>query len=239
MSNRYMIFCLMVFAGLANVCAGSAGDPSQTESKPEWANREVFELNREPAHAFTHRFPSKETARTEPDWASPYHPDRYKSLNGTWKFNWSENPKSAPVDFQKPDYDTKNWDDITVPLAWQLAGYGELYYFNVDMPMISHPRNAQGAGQTGENKLVNLHPRFLATKLAKEGWVPTEFNPVGSYVTDFTVPENWMAAFSARRWWLLCGRDNPGIDMVSVIVTAPKPALTFGPLPEGVPVSGQ
>ena len=163
----------------------------QTESKPEWANREVFELNREPAHAFTHRFPSKETAQPEPDWASPYHPDRYKSLNGTWKFNWSENPKSAPVDFQKPDYNAKNWDDITVPLAWQLAGYGELYYFNVDMPMISHPRNAQGAGQTGENKLVNLHPRFLATKLAKEGWVPTEFNPVGSYVTDFTVPENW------------------------------------------------
>ena len=91
---------------------------ASAETKPEWADREVFEINRLPAHAFTHRFPSKETARPEPNWATPYHPDRYKLLSGTWKFNWSENPKSAPADFYKSNYNVKKWDDIPVPLPW-------------------------------------------------------------------------------------------------------------------------
>jgi beta-galactosidase len=174
------------FAMLAPVFAMMAS----AEPKPEWSNREVFEVNRLPAHAFTHRFPSVDSARPEPNWETPYHPDRYKLLSGTWKFNWSENPKSAPVDFQKANYNVKNWDDITVPLPWQLAGYGQLYYFNTTMPMVFDPRNGRG-GETGKNELVNVRPSVVALKAAKEGWVPTEFNPVGCYVTDFTVPENW------------------------------------------------
>jgi len=162
------------------------------ETKPEWMDRGVFAVNRLPAHAFTHRFPSKETARPEPNWETPYHPDRYKLLSGTWKFNWSENPKSSPANFYKADYSVKNWDDIPVPLPWQIAGYGELYYFNTGMAMVSHPRNGRG-GETGNDlDLTNDKQVGQAKKeAAAEGFVPTEFNPVGSYVTEFTVPENW------------------------------------------------
>jgi len=165
---------------------------ASAETKPEWANREVFAVNRLPAHAFTHRFPSKESARPKPNWAKPYHPDRYELLSGTWKFKWSENPKSAPVAFQKPGYNVKDWDDIPVPLPWQIAGYGELYYFNTGMAMVSHPRNGRG-GETGNDlDLTNDKQVGQAKKeAATEGFVPTKFNPVGCYVTEFTVPENW------------------------------------------------
>jgi len=168
------------------------GSAQSAETKPEWANREVFAVNRLPAHAFTHRFPSKEAARPEPNWAKPYHPDRYKMLSGTWKFNWSENPKSAPADFYKISYNVQNWDEIPVPLPWQIAGYGELYYFNTGMAMVSHPRNGRG-GETGNDlDLTNDKQVSQAKKqAAAEGFVPTGFNPVGCYVTEFTVPDNW------------------------------------------------
>ena len=174
------------------VSAKSAdGSSNQAETKQEWANREVFAVNRLPAHAFTHRFPSKESARPEPNWENPYHPDRYKMLNGTWKFNWSENPASAPGDFHKPDYNVTNWDDIPVPLPWQIAGHGQLYYFNSGMPVVSDPRNVRGGWSAKTLDLIKKKPGIVTKIAATEGWVPTKFNPVGSYVTEFTVPTNW------------------------------------------------
>jgi len=165
---------------------------ASAETKPEWMNREVFAVNRLPAHAFTHRFPSVEAARPEPDWKMPYHPDRYKMLNGNWKFNWSENPKSAPADFYKTDYSVQNWDEIPVPLPWQIAGYGQLYYFASGFPMVSEPLNGVKGTLTGNDlDLFNNAPAKIVSKKATEGWVPTEFNPVGSYVTEFTVPDDW------------------------------------------------
>jgi len=162
------------------------------ETKPEWADRGVFAINREPAHAFSHRFPSKETARPEPNWETPYHSDCYKMLNGTWKFKWSENPASAPENFYKTDYSVKNWDDIPVPLPWQLAGHGQLYYFASGFPMVSEPRNGIAGTLTGNDlDLFNNSPAKIVGKMATEGWVPTKFNPVGSYVTNFTVPNDW------------------------------------------------
>jgi beta-galactosidase len=101
-----------VLLASAALCATMAS----AETKPEWADRGVFAVDRLEAHAFAHRFPSKEAARPEPDWKMPYHQDRYKMLNGDWKFNWSENPKSAPADFYKTNYDVSSWDEIPVPL---------------------------------------------------------------------------------------------------------------------------
>ena len=71
------------------VAAALCATMASAETKPEWADRGVFAVNRLEAHAFAHRFPSKEAARPEPDWKMPYHQDRYKMLNGDWKFNWS------------------------------------------------------------------------------------------------------------------------------------------------------
>jgi beta-galactosidase len=63
------------------------------------------------------------------DWtASPW----YKLLNGTWKFNWSANPDSRPMNFYKDDFSVSGWKDIRVPSSIEVQGYGYPIYVNQD-----------------------------------------------------------------------------------------------------------
>jgi len=86
----------------------------------------------------------------------------YKSLDGEWKFNIVKKPVDRPQDFYKEDLDDKSWNSITVPSNWELQGFDIPIYTNITYPF---PRN----------------PPF----------VDHNYNPVGSYRTKFTVPENW------------------------------------------------
>jgi beta-galactosidase len=86
----------------------------------------------------------------------------YKSLNGTWKFYYVNKPEERPTDFFKPNYNDFNWSDIAVPSNWELKGFGIPIYTNVTYPF---PKN----------------PPFI----------DHAYNPVGSYRTTFTVPQNW------------------------------------------------
>ena len=86
---------------------------------------------------------------------------RFRLLNGTWKFHHSPTPEEAPTEFFSATADVSGWDDIRVPLSWQLAGYDYPHYTNVPYPFPLDPPH-----------------------------VPTE-NPTGSYRRDFTVPEDW------------------------------------------------
>jgi beta-galactosidase len=87
---------------------------------------------------------------------------RYQSLNGDWKFNYSDSPALRPADFYKNDYDVSAWADIPVPSNWEREGYGYAIYVNVPYPFeIDEPN------------------------------VPTIENPVGSYRRDFNVPDAW------------------------------------------------
>lgn len=85
-----------------------------------------------------------------------------KSLNGAWKFNWVRKPADRPVDFYQPGYDVSHWKEIPVPSNWQMHGYGMPIYTNIDYPFKVDPPKIQN-----------------------------DYNPVGSYRTTFTVPENW------------------------------------------------
>lgn len=86
----------------------------------------------------------------------------FQSLNGLWKFHWSPNPASRPVSFYKTDYDVSSWDDIKVPADWQMQGYGVPIYTNVKYPFKKNPP-----------------------------YIPEEYNPVGSYVRNFSLPKDW------------------------------------------------
>ncbi|TFG15403.1 MAG: DUF4981 domain-containing protein [Promethearchaeota archaeon] len=92
---------------------------------------------------------------------SPY----YKSLNGYWKFNWVKKPADRPIEFYKIDFDISNWSDIPVPSHWQLEGYGIPIYLNFQYP-----------------KSINM--QIIPS-------IDHEYNPVGSYRKEFTVPNNW------------------------------------------------
>src|SRR5690625_4302670 len=87
-----------------------------------------------------------------------------ESLNGAWKFSYAVNPDSRVKDFYTLDYDCTGWDSITVPGHIQLQGYGEPHYVNRQYPWDGH------------EQLVPPE-------------IPTEKNPVGSYVKYFDIPE--------------------------------------------------
>ena len=84
------------------------------------------------------------------------------SLNGRWKFSFSESPAGRVANFFEESFDASSWDDIPVPSNWERHGYSYPIYINVPYPFeIDEPN------------------------------VPTEENPVGSYRRDFDVPEGW------------------------------------------------
>ncbi len=85
-----------------------------------------------------------------------------KLLNGNWKFHWVGKPDDRPKNFFQPNFDDRSWATITVPSCWELKGYGIPIYTNITYP---HAKN----------------PPFIAHN----------YNPVGSYRTEFTVPEGW------------------------------------------------
>ncbi len=86
----------------------------------------------------------------------------YQSLNGMWKFNWVRKPVDRPMDFYKEDYDVSSWDEIDVPSNWEIEGYGVPVYVNQPYVFEPDPPN-----------------------------IPNDYNPVGSYRTEFNIPETW------------------------------------------------
>jgi len=128
---------------------------------PDWENPEMFDQNKEPAHCTLTPYPDVATASRGIREDSPY----FKLLNGTWKFHWVKKPGRRPRDFYKPDYDVSKWDDIPVPSNWELQGHGIPIYTNV-----THPFAAE-----------NPDPPYI----------PHDYNPVGSYRTEFTIPSDW------------------------------------------------
>ncbi|MDQ6421206.1 glycoside hydrolase family 2 TIM barrel-domain containing protein [Paenibacillus sp. LHD-117] len=130
---------------------------------PEWNNNPViYELNRMEAHASLTPFDSVEEALAGNEEASR---NRFL-LNGRWKFAFAKTPAERIANFYESDYDCSGWNDIAVPAHWQLQGYDYPQYMNVQYPWI--------------------HTEELTAPFA-----PTVYNPVGSYVRTFELPEGW------------------------------------------------
>jgi beta-galactosidase len=133
------------------------------QSGDEWnGNPEIFEINREPAHATLIPFTDIQSALT----GDPSASSCYQSLNGNWKFNWVEKPSDRPLDFYRDDFDVSGWPDIHVPGNWQLQGYDYPIYTNATYPWVGYGWVEPPAA-------------------------PTVYNPVGSYRREFSVPETW------------------------------------------------
>jgi len=130
---------------------------------PEWNNNpDIFQLNRMEAHATLITHDSLDEA-LKGDRKSSKH---YVSLNGAWKFSFAENPDKRIKDFYEQGFDDSGWNEITVPAHWQLQGYDYPQYTNIRYPWIDSEQ---------------LKPPFA----------PTKYNPVGSYIRTFEVPQDW------------------------------------------------
>lgn len=142
---------------------------------PDWENPEMFDQNKEAPHATMIPFKGKAEAISKKRNASIY----YKSLNGTWKFNWVRKPADRPMEFYKVNYNASSWDDIEVPSNWEVEGYGIPIYCNHQYEFAS-PK----APVSKELEFVDGVPQ-------NPGKVPHDYNPVGSYIKSFEIPENW------------------------------------------------
>jgi len=81
---------------------------------------------------------------------------RRTSLNGTWKFFFAKNNEEAPQKFYETGYDVSKWSDIKVPGSWELQKFDAPIYTDTRYPFPANPP-----------------------------YVPTTYNPVGSYVRTF------------------------------------------------------
>ena len=126
----------------------------------DWENTDVVGINKEKAHA-TFYLPSEKQNNTQ-----------IVSLDGTWKFKWSPDPASRPVDFYKTDYSILDWTNIVVPGNWEMQGFGIPIYININYPFQKDPP-----------KVTSEPPRNFTSYSHR--------NPVGSYCTTFQISENW------------------------------------------------
>ncbi len=148
------IFCfivlLMITVSQVNYCS------AQTIN--DWENPAVNQINCEPPRVTFIPFETEKEALKNAVESN----ENYRLLNGSWKFNWSKNPGSRPVNFYKTDFDISSWTDIPVPGDWQMFGFGYPIYINVEYP---YPKTQPAP--------------------------PKDFNPVGSYKHFFEIPGSW------------------------------------------------
>ena len=142
MKQLFFSLCFSVLFGSISVFAQSQGNfLDNIYSYIE--NTDVFELNQEEGRAY-------------------YIPERHISLNGEWRFFWSDVPEGIPTDFYKENYNDRKWDIIKVPSNWEMLGYGDKLFRNVSTPFRANPP-----------------------------FVPREYNPTGAYRKTFTLPTSW------------------------------------------------
>lgn len=144
---------------------GQAPQSGHQYARPEWQSQYAIGLNKLAPHAYVWPYASAAALSDGLYQQSPW----YMSLNGPWKFHWTQNPDRRPRDFYKPEYYTGGWADINVPGNWERQGYGTAIYVNetyeFDDPMFHFKKNPP--------------------------LVPYEENEVGSYRRTFTVPAAW------------------------------------------------
>ena len=133
-----------------------------------WQDPHISSLNREPmvAHFIPCKSEDLALSRLTLDDVKRLKCDsrieRRISLDGTWKFLYSRNEKLVPDNFFRSNFDVHSWSNIQVPGSWELQGFDAPIYTDVSYPF-------------------PVNPPF----------VPTNYNPVGAYVREFEVPDDW------------------------------------------------
>ena len=85
-----------------------------------------------------------------------------QSLDGIWKFNLVNSPQERPLTFQDDKTNISLWKNIKVPANWQVEGFDKFIFTDVEYPIPPNPP-----------------------------FVPTDYNPVGSYKRYFHIPPTW------------------------------------------------
>lgn len=144
--------------------------PETLPEKRIWEDETVFEINKEPGHAWYMPYKSTQAMRSDARYQKPWldaEGAEVLSLNGVWRLNYVDSPDKRPgeKDFYGDNVNVSTWDTITVPSCLEMKGYGDPLYINVDYPFADSP------------------PHIVM----KNGLT----NSVGSYRRYFDLPSTW------------------------------------------------
>ena len=146
---------------LSFACVVAMSTISVGAKTPYWLDPEVNEVNRLPMHTSYFAYESADKLGQ-----GKVSSDNYRSLEGTWKFNWVKDADMRPTDFYKPAFDDSSWSVIEVPGMWELNGFGDPIYVNV--------------GYAWRGHFANNPPE-----------VPLKDNHVGTYRREIEIPADW------------------------------------------------
>ena len=159
--------------------SGGGGTSSNGSFSVSWiSNQSKVSDHKEDAHATFIPYASVEQMKADAKhYAEPWQqPDEtkaeYINLNGTWKFKYVAGSSSGPgsSEFYAKDLNDNSWDNIRVPLSWEMANYGKPVYTNVGYPFQDKAPNAN---------------------VGWEKYGVTDHNATGFYRRTITIPENW------------------------------------------------
>lgn len=129
--------------------------------KQLWEDPKVIKINKEDGHVIAMPFDNVDSAISGEE--SKYK----KSLNGEWKFYWQRGLENQPQNFEKPEFNDKEWDNITVPSVWQTEGYSVPYYY------------------------ASTFPRAISRSKHKIPSIDHKMQEIGFYRKSFTLDDSW------------------------------------------------
>ncbi|MDT8389127.1 MAG: glycoside hydrolase family 2 TIM barrel-domain containing protein [Lentisphaeria bacterium] len=193
--------------GDAMAKAAGNSDPGKGSRGPRrWEDPACFAVGKEPPN--TRLVPEGERSGT------PLH----LSLNGVWRFHRVDSPDLAPEGFETERFDDSGWADIAVPGHWELQGFGQPIYTNIQYPFPPTPPRVPEENPTGLYRTTVDLPTawedspvfitFEGVDSCLELWVngafvgysqvsrcPAEFN-----LTPFVKPGRNVIAVRVLRW---------------------------------------
>ena len=128
---------------------------------------QVFRVNRLDAHSDHKFYENKEDYEKKEQRLK-------QSLNGIWKFRYSENAMERPADFYQKWFQCRSFDEMKVPQHIELAGYDKIHYINTMYPWEGH---------------IYRRPAGTGKEKGKGMFSQAEYNPVGSYIRKFDLQD--------------------------------------------------
>ena len=145
-----------------------------------WENPEIIKENKEDGHVLALCYDKADKAAKRQE--SPYK----ISLNGTWKFFWYKGVGELPAKYTKPDFDDRQWEDITIPGVWQFQkDYTKPWYY------------------------ANSYPNCISIEKKKIPSINIAEQEVAMHRTTFNLPASW----DGREIFLHFGAAKAGIKV--------------------------
>ena len=141
-------------------------------------NPQKFAQYKEDAHATYIPYASSADMMADANYEKPWlAPTKAMtmSLNGTWKFKYISNyyNQAPSSSYYGNTASTSDWDNIRVPLSWEMAGYDTPVYTNEGNP---------GYPFTPDKNSWTTQANYRSN---------CDTNPLGYYRRTFTLPTDW------------------------------------------------